>query len=123
MENDSRYYSVRPEWIWSEDNHELTKVAALRITLISLIENRLQKALDVWLNSIHATETKNHQYYMGGCALEINSQTPTEIIMTLSSGGQDALESLEYYTESFYQSVIAPNEYIAVIWEELPLYD
>lgn len=120
--SDSRYYSVRPEWVWSDKNKGLTKVAALKITLSHPSPHWVENALASWLKTINATNAGNGQYYMGGCGLDILSQTSTDLVMILSSGGQDALESLDYSVDGFYESIIAPNIDVSVIWEELPLY-
>lgn len=118
---DPRYYSVRPEWVWSEKNKDLIKIVKLEVHLKYLDERNLQDAFDFWLKQFPAIETKNTEYAIGGCGLKIISQSNTAIKIILFSSGQDVLESLDYVVESLYQTFIMNDSNIVVSWKELPI--
>lgn len=117
----AQHYSVRPEWVWSKKNKRLDKIATLRIVLNNHDVNGIHAAMIIWLKEIGVTQRSKDTYDMGGCWLEIGSSTEKGLEILLSSSGQDVLESLDYYVQRLYQSVIEPDETMIVTWEELPL--
>lgn len=118
---DQRHYSVRPEWVWSKKNKGLTKVALLKITLSHPEVGYIERAFQSWLEEINATKAEENDYYMGGCRAVIEKGQKQAMQLILSSGGQDALESLDYYVQLMYESIIQNDEKVTVTWEELPL--
>ncbi len=118
---DQRHYSVRPEWVWSKKNKGLTKVALLKITLSHPEIGYVEQAFNAWLKEIQAHEAEPNDYYMGGCRAVIEKVQKQDMQLILSSGGQDALESLDYYVQLMYESIIQNDEKVTVTWEELPL--
>ncbi|WP_077925148.1 hypothetical protein, partial [Wohlfahrtiimonas larvae] len=97
-------------------------VASLRIILKCDEANIIQKSMATWLIEIGAMNRSANIYDMGGCWLIIENSTDTTVEVLLSSSGQDVLESLDYYVQWLYQSIIESNKNISVRWEELPLY-
>lgn len=118
-----RDYQVRHQWLWSKHNRKLEKCGTLRITLIHPSAQDIPKRIDAWLAQINATQDGERGYYMGGCGLIIESSSPQVMILNLSSGGEDILDSLEWYAQTLSEQVIEPDEAILARWEELPLYD
>ncbi|OTG84871.1 hypothetical protein [Acinetobacter sp. ANC 4648] len=118
---DPRHYSVRPEWIWTKDNENLTKTASLVVNLKHHKIGYLQQQFEQWLQKLSATKLKTAEYAYGGCGFKILAQSDTEIQLILFSAGQDALESLDELVQNLYSEIILHDPAIEVLWKELPL--
>lgn len=118
---DPRYYSVRPEWAWSEKNKDLMQVVKLEVSLTTVDNRNIQDLFDFWLTQISATKNTTNEYTIGGCGLTITQKSHNKMKIILFSAGQDVLDSLDYVAESLYQTLIMNDSNILVRWKELPI--
>lgn len=119
--SDPRHYSVRPEWVWSAANPELSKTAKLEVSLSAVNGQILQQSFEQWLAQWPAIHAETETYSMGGCGLKLLAKSDNEIQILLFSGGQDALESLDDLVQNLYEGLIRDNKSIEVRWTELPI--
>lgn len=61
-------------------------------------------------------------YGHGGSSVKVVDRGRRSMVVVLSSGGQDALESLDHTVQALFEAVIAPEPRIGVHWDELPLH-
>ncbi|MGN0063595.1 MAG: hypothetical protein ACI379_05080 [Nocardioides sp.] len=115
---DPRAYRVDPAWVWSEENHELTLVASLRVTLEHPVEGVVDQRCRAWLSGLGGGAD---EYWQGGAAVRIVERSAHGLVLVLSSGGLDVLESLDHSVQELFGAVVAPEQGMSVRWEELPL--
>ncbi len=118
--DDPRAYAVDPEWVWSPLNRGLTMTASLRVTLEHPDDGVAEEAGRAWLAGLGALGPD--EFGQGGTFIRIEGSTVRGLVLVLSSGGQDALESLDYTVQKFFDAVIDPDPLMEVVWEELALH-
>lgn len=106
---DDRDYSPRPQWVWDRDvNPYLTEVATLLAHLNG--DDDLPRIVDDWLAGFNP----------GGVAIDVENHDEG-LTVSFISGGQDALESLEFAVADFREAVLRPHPHVSVWWVEQPL--
>lgn len=114
-----RYYRPRPEWVWDRAaNPDLEARVDLRMHLRG---PGAAAAVTSWLKGIGARATGDEVWVRGGTAAQREHHPGDELTLLLSSGGQDALESLDELVLTFHEQVLVPHAQLEVTWEELPL--
>lgn len=114
-----RFYRPRPEWVWNPHaNPRLEARVDLRVRLCGA---RAGTAVQAWLTGIYARLISENVYVRGGGAIEIEDLSPEQATLLLSSGGQDALESLDELAGTLHERILVPYPKLKVVWEELPL--
>ncbi len=117
-----RYFRPRPEWVWDrETNPNLDAMACLKAHLQGPEQGELLEVLREWLAGHSAKPLSDTVFVTGGAAVEIETHSPGQISVLFTSGGQDALESLEAIVLGFHAAVLLKCAQISVWWEELPL--
>lgn len=117
-----RFYRPRAAWVWDSDrNPNLEARVDLRVALLGY---GAEAAVQSWLDDIGACGVGDAEnvYVRGGCAIEIEQVTSDRrTSLLLSSGGQDALESLDELVLTVHEAVLVPHPDLGVQWEELPI--
>lgn len=114
-----RFYRPRPEWVWDPDgNPRLEARVDLRVRLCGAVAGA---AVQKWLTGIDARRISENVYVQGGGAIEIEDSSPEQSTLLLSSGGQDALESLDELVLTLHERILVLYPGLQVAWEELPL--
>lgn len=115
------FYRPRPQRVWNlKRNPELTKCVDLEVTLSGA---GTKSAVQHWIGVIGARQEHEHVFVHGGAAIEILTMCSGDIALLLSSGGQDALESLDELVESLHENIVLPHPDIAVKWVGKPIYN
>ena len=118
--DDPRAYSVDPAWVWAPVNRDLRLTATLRVTLEHPTDGTAVERGDAWLSRLGVVGPD--EYGQGGTFVRPLERDPRRVVLVLSSGGQDALESLDHTVQKFFAEVVAPDPLMQVVWEELPLH-
>ncbi len=117
-----RYFRPRPEWVWDrEANPDLDAMALLKAHIRGPEPDELMEILRQWLAGHAAKPLSETLFVTGGAAVEIETHPPGQMDVLFTSGGQDALESLEDVVLGFHAAVLLRHPQISVWWEELPL--
>lgn len=117
---DPRAYAVDPAWVWSDLNRGLRLTASLRVTMDHPEDGVVERRCQEWFARLG--EVEPGLYGHGGSSVKVVDRGRRSMVVVLSSGGQDALESLDYTVQAFFEAVIAPEPRIGVRWDELPLH-
>lgn len=113
-----RFYRPRAAWIWDRKlNPNLETRVDLRVHLQG---PAALTPVHAWLEEIGARRVAENVYVRGGAAIEIEHATTAGSTLLLSSGGQDALESLDELVLTFHEFVLTPQPGLTVAWQELP---
>lgn len=117
-----RYFRPRPEWVWDrETNPQLDALASLKAHVSGLERDELMQMIREWLEGHDAKPLNELLFVTEGAAVEIEQPSSDETVVLFTSGGQDALESLETVVLGFHAAVLLRSSEISVWWEELPL--
>jgi len=118
---DPRSHQVDPAWVWSPDNPGLELTATLRVTLTHPEPGRVAALCDAWFATVQSHPTDPDTHWQGGAGIQVVQRTEHGLVLLLSSGGQDAYESLDHTVREFCTHVVEVDPGTTVLWEQLPL--
>lgn len=110
-------YTIDLDWIWGPANRNLDGVATLRATILNPEPDVAAREVAAWLASLGLGQDDFGWY--GGWSVEVKSRSAEKVALELTSGGQDAMESLTDAVRCLEDAM--RDDGTSISWETLPI--
>ena len=115
--SDPREYTVDYDWLWDNPPHNDGTPATVRLTVTNGQRDDAARRVDAWLESLDSDGEGN--YFSGGWGVREAARDDAQVVLEITSGGEDVADGIEDGTQSAYD-YLGEGTDLDLQWEQLP---